>query len=127
MRDSISNHLQQTWGEMVVNFSNEVVSRPSVLTVAGGDVETMNKVAEEGALVSSNQSVMTVNLHHFMIMGDGKYEDLPVKFLCSGHGLMKLKDCIDRCAGAASVLPICKVESVFSALGGSKHKSAKTK
>ena len=61
--------------------------------------------------IPSNQSVMTVNLHVFMIMRNGKYEDLSMKLLHSRHSWIKLKDCIDRDTGTASILPVCNVES----------------
>lgn len=97
-------------------FPNEVISRPSTPTIVGRNIETMNKVMVKGRFILSNQSVMVVNLHYIMIIWDEKHKDLSMKLLRSRHSWIKLKDCIDRGTGAASVLPVCNVEFVLSAL-----------
>jgi len=41
LRNSVLNDLQEDWGEMVVEFSNKIVSRSFVLTIICAKVETV--------------------------------------------------------------------------------------
>lgn len=53
--------------ELIIRFPDEVVSRPSVLTIIVRKIKTANKVAVKGCFVL-DQNIMTVNLHRIMIM-----------------------------------------------------------
>ena len=49
-----------------------------------------------------------------------------MKFLCSRHSSIELKDGINCCTGAASVLPVCNIKTVLAALNIRKYKLTKT-
>lgn len=81
--------------------------------------------------VSSNQSVMAVDIDLSVVVRNRKHKNLSMKLICSRHGSrvlaglispsIKLKNGIDRRTGVANILPVCKIESACTALKILKH------
>src|SRR2546423_10911786 len=99
--------------ELIVDCSRKVECRPPFLSVELSEVETAYQVTIEGSFFVFDESIMTVDLYHAMIMGDGERKDFPIQLLYTRRGSIQLNESIDRDATAVGVLPVCPVECLF--------------
>jgi hypothetical protein len=70
-----------TLAHPVVDSPGEVTCRPTFLSVEGSNIETVDSMAMESLLIPVDYSIVAVNLHHAMIVGDGEGKDLSIKLL----------------------------------------------
>ena len=113
------------WGEMVVQLADEVISRPSIFTVACGEIETFDEMAMEICPVLLDQRVMAKDLDNSVIMGNGEEKDFLMQLIYSRCGsrfpagllslLVELKNRINYRSSTSSIPAIGFIESVGAA------------